>query len=194
MMIEHPSFDVVAEFRDLPVTNLKWGMLMDMAPSLHRQVGTGLLLERKARRTKGKGKATAGPTEMGVLGVNRASGAKYKEPCNNFYTTATLTVNRKQFKIEKVMIDAGSVVNLASIQVLETLGIGLYLVRNLTIRTATSALTKIHYFSDLEIEVAGVKTAIRVYAIPREFSLAYGMLLSRRWLQKVRATIPDTRY
>ena len=160
MIIERPSFDVVAEFRDLPVANVKWGMLMDIAPALSRQAGTGLLLERQAKRTKGKGKATAGPTEMGALRVNRASGAKYKEPSNNFYTPATLTVNRKQFKIEKVMIDAGSVVNLASIEVLETLGVGLYPVRNLTIPTATSALTKIQYYSDLEIEVAEVNTAI----------------------------------
>lgn len=32
-----------------------------------------------------------------------------------------------------------------------------------------------------------MKTLIRFYAIPREFSLAYGMLLSRHWLQKVHA-------
>ena len=44
MMVECPSFDVVAEFRDLPVANLKCGMIMDMAPALQRQVGTGLLL------------------------------------------------------------------------------------------------------------------------------------------------------
>ena len=185
MMIERPGFDVVAEFRDLPVANMKWGMLMDIAPALRRQVGTGLLLERQAKRAKGKGVAQAEPME--IAGVNKATRDKGKEPCTNFYTTATLTVNRKRFKIEKVMIDAGSVVNLASIGVLETLGVGLFPVHNLTIRTATSALTEIQYYSDIEIEVAGVKTLIRVYAIPREFFLAYGMLLSRRWLQKVRA-------
>ena len=152
MMVERPSFDVVAEFRDLPVANLKWGMLMDMAPALRRQVGTGLLLERQAKRGKGKGKEAAPSAEpMDVVGVNRASKTKWREPCTNFNTTATLTVNRKQFRIEKVMIDAGSVVNLASIEVLETLGVALFPVYNLTIRTATSALTEIKYFSDLEI-------------------------------------------
>ena len=188
MMVERPGFDVVAEFRDLPVANMKWGTLMDIAPALRRQVGTGLLLERQVRRAKGKGKAGAGDAELvDILGVNRASKPKWKEPCTNFYTTATLTVNRKQFKIEKVMIDTGSVVNLASIEVLEKIGVALFPVYNLTIRTATSALTEIQYYSDVEIEVSGVRTLIRVYAIPREFSLAYGMLLSRRWLQKVRA-------
>ena len=142
MMIERPGYDVVAEFRDLPVSNLKWGMLMDIAPALRRQVGTGLLLERQARKAKGKGKAPAGHQDpMDILGVYR--GERGKEPCTNFYTIATLTVNRRHFRIEKVMIDAGSVVNLASIDVLEKLGAWLFPVHNLTIRTATSALTEI---------------------------------------------------
>ena len=36
MMVGRPGFDIVAEFRDLPVTNLRWGTLMDMAPALRR--------------------------------------------------------------------------------------------------------------------------------------------------------------
>ena len=143
IMIERSGFDVVAEFRDLPVANMKWGMLMDIAPAIRRQVGTGLLLERQAKRAKGKRVAQAEPME--IAGVNKATRDKGKDPCTNLYTTATLTVNRKQLKMAKVMIDAGSVVNLASIGVLETLGMGLFLVHNLRILTATSALTKIQY-------------------------------------------------
>ena len=161
---------------------------MDIAPALRRQVGTGLLLERQVRHTKGKGKAGASDAELvDILGEQRASKAKWKEPCTDFRTTATLTVNRKQFKIEKDMIDAGSVVNLASIDILEKIGVAPFPVYNLTIRMATSALTEIQYYSHVEIGVSGVHTLICVYAIPREFSLAYRMLLSRRWLQKVRA-------
>ena len=59
--------------------------------------------------------------------------------------------------------------------------------QDLTIRTATSALTKIRYYSDVDTILAGVKTKIRIYAMPREFVLSYGLLLSRRWLCKVRA-------
>ena len=57
MMIGRPGFDIVAEFRDLPVSNLQWGTLMDMAPALRRQIGAGLLLERRERRPT-KPKAT----------------------------------------------------------------------------------------------------------------------------------------
>ena len=53
MMIGGPGFDIVAEFRDLPVSNMKWGTLMDMASALRRQIGAGLLLERRERRVMG---------------------------------------------------------------------------------------------------------------------------------------------
>ena len=52
MMVGQESFDVLAEFRDMPVANLKWGALLDMAPSLMRVVGTGLLLEQQPRKAK----------------------------------------------------------------------------------------------------------------------------------------------
>ena len=93
----------------------------------------------------------------------------------------------KQFEIDKVMIDPGSVVNLVSIEVLERIGAPLSPVHDLTIRTATSEVTRIRYCSDVDTIVAGVKVHIRIHAIPREFALLYGLLLSSRWLRKVRA-------
>ena len=180
MMIGRPGFDVVAEFRDLPVTNLRWGTLMDMAPALRRQIGTGLLLERRERKAKPK------PAETMEVNAMVAK-PEWKVPCVNFFTKAILKVSNRQFEIDKVMIDPGSVVNLASIEVLERIGAPLSPVHDLTIRTATSALTRIRYCSDVDTIVAGVKVRIRIYAMPREFALSYGLLLSRRWLRKVRA-------
>ena len=183
MMIGRPGFDIVAEFRDLRVTNMKWGTLMDMAPALRRQIGAGLLLERRERKAKGKAPAQADAMDVNAMSTT----PDWKVPCVNFFTSATLQVNGKRFEIGKVMIDPGSVVNLASIEVLEKIGTPLFPVEDLTIRTATSALTKIRYYSDVDTIVAGVKTKIRIYAMPREFVLSYGLLLSRRWLCKVRA-------
>ena len=112
---------------------------------------------------------------------------EWKVPCVNFFTMAILMVGGKQFEIDKVMIDPGSVVNLASIEVLERIGAPLSPVHDLTNRTATSALTRITYCSDVDTTVAGVKVRIRIYAMPRVFALSYGLLLSHRWLRKVRA-------
>ena len=57
----------------------------------------------------------------------------------------------------------------------------------MVIRTATNALARIAYFADLRITVAGVPCDLCVYALPAEYSPTYPMLLSRRWLQAVKA-------
>ena len=184
MMMGEVGYDVLAKFRDMPVQNLKWGALLDIAPALRRTVGTGLLLERVARKSKGKGPAVGAPVDAAVVN------AKFKkdleeEPCLNFFTKAIIRAGSRKFEVEKALIDAGSVINLASQSILESMGATLYPVCDLTIRTATSALTTIRYFSELDVIVAGVQTKIRIYAIPREFNLSYGLLLSRRWMRQV---------
>jgi hypothetical protein len=100
-----------------------------------------LLLERQAWKTKEKQPAAiAGPKD--TLAVN-TGGPKtvWCTPCTNFFTSATVAFGRKRFRIEKVMIDAGSVVNVASIRVLESMVVALFLAHDLIIRTATSGLT-----------------------------------------------------
>ena len=52
MMLGHEGFDVLAEFQEIPVTGLKWGALLDMAPSLRWKVGTGFLQEQQPRKPK----------------------------------------------------------------------------------------------------------------------------------------------
>lgn len=184
MMMGEVGYDVLAEFRDMPVQNLKWGALLDIAPALRRTVGTGLLLEQVAWKSKGKGPAAGGPAEAAVVN------AKFKkdleeEPCLNFFTKAVIRAGNRKFEVEKALIDAGSVINLASQSILESMGATLYPVFDLTIRTATSALTTIRYFAELDVIVAGIQAKIRIYAIPREFNLSYGLLLSRRWMRQV---------
>jgi len=183
MMLGHTGFNVLAEFRDIPVKNLKWGELLDIAPALRRTVGTGLLLEPLPKKRKGKQ-----PAESVEAAVVNARFKKDLEegPCLNFFTKAVVHASNRMFEIEKALIDAGSVVNLASQSILETIGAPLYPVFDLTIRTATSALTTIRYYTEVDVSVAGVLARIRVYAIPREFNLSYGLLLSRRWMRQVK--------
>ena len=184
MMVGQDAFDVLAEFRDMPVANLKWGALLDMAPSLRRVVGMGLLLEQQPRKAKQARK----DKPVDALAVNaRFAQTVDEEPCVNFYTVATIKSGGRKYDIERTLIDAGSVVNLASHAVLEQMGAPLMPAYDLTIRMATSTLTTIKYYSNLDVTVAGVTTWVRVYAIPREITLSYGLLLSRRWLKRVKA-------
>ena len=66
------------------------------------------------------------------------------------------------------------------------MGAPLFPAFDLTIRTATSALTTIKYFTEVEVSVARVTAKIQIYAIPREFNLSYGPLLSCRWMRQVK--------
>ena len=77
-------------------------------------------------------------------------------------------------------------VNLASKGILEVMGVPLYPVFDMMIRTATSALTTIKYYTDVDVTVCGVSAKFRVYAIPREFNLSYGLLSSLRWTRQVK--------
>ena len=185
MMLGHEGFDVLAEFREMPVTGLKWGALLDMAPSLRRTVGTGLLLEQQPRKPKAQKEKQ--PAADALVVSARFQRSADEEPCVNFYMVASVRCGGQWFQVERTLIDAGSVVNLASHAVLERMGAPLLPAYDLTIRTATSTLTTIKYYSDLDVTIAGVTTRIRVYAIPREIMLSYGLLLSRRWLKKVKA-------
>jgi hypothetical protein len=185
MMMGQTGFDVLAEFKDMPVNNLKWGAFLDIAPALRCTIGTGLLLERSAHKSKGKGPAAEGVVDAAV--VNARFKDLEEEPCLNFTKAIIRTsTGNQRFEVEKALIDAGSVVNLALQSILETMGAPLYPVFDLTIRTATSALTMIRYDTELDVIVAGVQAGICVYAIPREFNLSYGLLLSQRWMQQVR--------
>ena len=57
----------------------------------------------------------------------------------------------------------------------------------MVIQTATNALAKIAYYADVLITIADIQCELRVYALPREYKLTYTLLLSRRWLQAVKA-------
>jgi len=57
----------------------------------------------------------------------------------------------------------------------------------MVIRTATNALAKIAYYADIRITIADVECDLCVYALPREYKPTYPLLLSRRWLQAVKA-------
>ena len=147
-----------------------------MSPSLRRVIGTGLLLEQKPRKAKEVGKQKP----LDALAVNaRLPQAGDEEPCVNFYTVATIKSGGHEYDIERTLIDSRSVFYLAFHALLKQMGASLMPAFDLTIRLATSTLTTIKYYSGLDVTVAEVTTWVRVYAIPRELALSYGLLLSR---------------
>jgi len=105
----------------------------------------------------------------------------------NFYTKGIVTREKGEFRVSRILVDAGSVVNLMPIHLLEYTGEKLRKAGGMVIRTSTTALAKIAYYADIRITIADVECDLRVYALPREYKPTYPLLLSRRWLQAVKA-------
>ncbi|RPA98777.1 hypothetical protein L873DRAFT_1844074 [Choiromyces venosus 120613-1] len=121
-------------------------------------------------QAKSFGKKTSGPSSI-----------------SHFCTTAYADTGKRQFQIQKALIDAGSVVNLMPLSALEDIGAHLKKTNGLVIRTTTSAMVQIDWYADFNVMVAGVTTPLRVYAMPQKYNLSYALLLGRDWLQAVGA-------
>jgi hypothetical protein len=137
--------------------------------------------ERKKKlsaKARGKQVESALITE-GILSAN----SRNEESIVNFYTSARAIVHPKIYNLNHVLVDAGSVVNLAPMSVLEAIRAPLQKSNDLVIRTATSNLVPIDWFTELDIEVGGVTVPLRIYAIPPHCEPTYALLLSRRWLR-----------
>ena len=197
MMAGREKFDFVGAFRDAPVTGLNWGSFFDLAPSVKKDICHLLVQERTKSLAKGKGKGRgkgkkvtidagvgSGPEEEEVLAVatDRDLG-----DVANFYTKGTIRTGEGEFRVKRILVDAGSVVNLMPIHLLRFIGANLRKAGGMVIRTATNALAKIAYCADVRITIADVACDLRVYALPDEYKPTYPLLLSRRWLQAVKA-------
>ncbi|KAG0134930.1 hypothetical protein HOY82DRAFT_601806 [Tuber indicum] len=93
----------------------------------------------------------------------------------------------QRYQVTRILVDAGSVVNLIPIRLLRYMKARLQRSGGMVIHTATNALAKISYCADIRVTVARVSCDLRVYALPAEYTPTYPMLLSRRWLQAVKA-------
>jgi len=105
----------------------------------------------------------------------------------NFYTKGIVRTGEGSYCISRILIDAGSVVNLMTIHLPRVIGAKLRKAGGMIIRTGTTALARIAYCADERITIAGVSCDLPIYALPEEYKPTYPLLLSRHWLQAVKA-------
>lgn len=205
MMNNKTQWDALEALRKTPVVGLDWGNLLALAPSVKALVCKGLVL------VEDKGKQTPAPVQLvdavqktmsrpvdvaAVRWAGNNQGFEYgeaiPEPTGaiaNFYTTGTITNQDKgtlkSFKIPKVLIDGGAVVNLMPESVIRRLGLPCESNDDIVIRTATNELHPVLKLARFNIEIAGVLASVKVYVIDQP--LSYSMILGRRWMQQVRA-------
>jgi len=194
-MAGRERFDFVGAFRDAPVVGLNWGSFFDLAPAVKKDI-CHLLVQERAKgleRAKGKNKGkkvagnvgiveTPGEEEVASIATDRGLGN-----VTNFYTKGIIRTKGGTYRISRILVDAGSVVNLMPIHLLRLIGAKRQKAGGMVIRTATNALAKVAFCADIRIAIAEVACDLRVYALPEEYKPTYPLLLSRRWLQAVKA-------
>lgn len=121
LMTGRPQFDFVSGFRDTQVTGLTRGQFFDLSPEGKRQFVKLMVQEiprRKGAASKGKGTAQAKVVESRLSEAALVGRMEPNLEVTNFYTIVKICINHRMFEIDYVLIDAGSVVNLAPISVL----------------------------------------------------------------------------
>ena len=97
----------------------------------------------------------------------------------NFYTKGTVETEKGTYRISRILVDTGSVINLMPIHLLRFIGAKLQKVGGMAIQTAINALAKIFDCADVRITVADVSCDLRIYGLPEEYKPTYPLLLSR---------------
>ncbi|KAI5803958.1 hypothetical protein DFH27DRAFT_524415 [Peziza echinospora] len=111
----------------------------------------------------------------------------------NFYTEGDVYVtnwvngirHERLFRLSRILIDGGSVVNLIPLEAAKKMGLMLQPSNDLRIRTATNEIKQIDFSCQVILKISGVTCSIRAYCIPQRVN--YNMLLGRRWLQQCKA-------
>ncbi|RPA89718.1 hypothetical protein L873DRAFT_593512 [Choiromyces venosus 120613-1] len=194
MMAGREKFHFVGAFRDAPVLSLNWGSFFDLAPTVKEDICHLLVQERAKGLERGKAKRHGKKVSVDA-GTQETPGEEVQSvvtdwdlgDVTNFYTRGVTKTKTGRYRIARILVDAGSVLNLMPIKVLRAIGAKMMRTNGMVIRTATNALARIAHCADLRITVAGVPCDLRVYTLPAEYSPTYPMLLSRRWLQAVKA-------
>ena len=83
-----------------------------------------------------------------------------------------------------VLVDGGAILDLISQEAAERLNMEKHIVKGLGMRLADDSLVRLDYYVWADIIVAGVVARIKAYIVP--VSVTYKVLLSRRWLKRVR--------
>ena len=86
--------------------------------------------------------------------------------------------------VSDVLVDGGAMLDLISQKVVRKLKLEMHLVKGLGMRSADDRLVCLDHYVWAEVIVAGIMARIKEYVVP--VSVTYKILLSRRWLKRVR--------
>ena len=145
MMAGREKFDFVGAFHHSPVTGLNWGSFFDLAPSVKQDICNQLVQELTRKKGKGQGKGkkvtieqVPDKQEVSAVITDRNLGDVI-----NFYTKGIVTTEKGEFRVLRILVEAGAGVNLLPIHLPEYTGAKLCNAGGMVIRTTTNAHAKI---------------------------------------------------
>jgi len=106
------------------VTGLNWGSFFDLAPSVKRDICRQLVQERTSTQGKGKGKGKKVTIEeaQDEQEVSAVATDPDLGDIANFFTKGVVRTEQGSYRISRILVDAGSVVNLMPIHLLRFIG------------------------------------------------------------------------
>ena len=219
------EWDPIEALRNLPVTGLDFGNLLDWSPGIRIAMGQALQLdgvppkkkknvqhkvpdpdvmeiayavqEVDSRRSREEGSSKISVLAhrgklKGVRDIEVVKDGVLQEPrmrIFNFHTTGEVWPAGKTggtgYRIGKILLDGGAVVNLMPETTARKLGLSLLNNDHVVIRTATNEVRTIRYCTPFDIDISGVLAHVCAYVI--DIPQSYSLLLGRRWLYQVRA-------
>jgi len=172
-----------------PGLNITLPQLLDCSPRLRRDLAELLRssIPRTRKKITSRSKEQSLPTSLHsakfILGHEVTSEALPGKEDNIecLYIEAWIG----NFKVPEVLVDAGAMLDLVSTQLVDKLRMERFPVSGLGMRLADDRLVVLRNYVWIDIVVAGVLARIKAYEVA--VSQTYQLLLSRRWLKRVRA-------
>jgi hypothetical protein len=177
--VGYPRFDVKSLF-DMSV-NLPIRQILDMSPAIRREVAQAMQTSAPRKRTK----KTAQAVNMAIDAAPAVTAQANREDEEVECLFITSWINGKL--IHRTLLDTGSVVELVSPNTLKYLGITQTnrMEESWAIKMANDEIATIKEYVWLSVNVEGVLANVKAFVIG--MGDIYDLLLSKKWMRKVRA-------
>ena len=163
---------------------ISFPQLLDVSPRLRRELAELLRSSVPRARKKGKGKevSSSGSVQVAVAKNSPVvhTEAHDDDEVNCLYIDAWIGDQL----VGDVLVDGGAMLDLISREVADNLKLEKHVVRGLGMRLADDSLVRLNHYVWTNIIVAGVIARIKAFIVP--VSVTYKVLLSRRWLKRVK--------
>ena len=148
--------------------------LLDVSPRLRRELA--ILLRSSQPRTRKK----RTQMEIQIDNVTKVTDAAPDSEVECMY----ITVWCNGVEIPDVLVNGGAMIDLIAKDVVDKLQLEKHPVHNLGMRLADDSLVPLESYVWLDVNVEGVVAKVRAYVMP--VTVTYRILLSRRWLKRMK--------